>query len=159
MSVTLTSNLTSQLGLSPASLPSTCLIWTLGWSWLPSLGVPCLSHWGGMVAPGWQGPCPNGPTIPLGSWLCIPWGSSHPNSTGPIKSTGILNSVRAHLIASPLPQTLLRLNKPYLPVKAPSIICVCWPCGSHWHSATQPSFQFLLCENFALTPVLVLVLI
>lgn len=63
--ITPTSKLTSQLGLGPVSLPWPCLLWTTGWTWLPSPGVPCLSHWGGMMGPGWQGPCPSGPIIPL----------------------------------------------------------------------------------------------
>lgn len=49
----------------------------------------------------------------LDSWLCIPWDHFYPSSASPIKFTMIFNSLNAHLILSPLPQTLLCLNKPY----------------------------------------------
>lgn len=46
--------LTSQFYLRPASAPGTCLlIWALGWTQLPSLGVPCCliqGKWNGSLA-------------------------------------------------------------------------------------------------------------
>lgn len=96
----------------------------------------------------WQSPCSDSFINSLDSWLCIPWDSFYPTSTSPIKFTMIFNSLHACLIPSPLPQTLLCLNKPYPFVKSPLVMCVCCPCGSHCHSSTQASSHCLLSENF-----------
>lgn len=98
-----------------------------------------------------QSPCSDSSINSLDSWLCIPWDRFYPSSTSPIKFTIIFNSLHAHLIPLPLPQTLRSLNKPYPFVKSPLVMCICRPYGSHCHSSTQPSSHCLLSENFTLT--------
>lgn len=67
--LTLTFGLTFWLGLRPASSSQTCLIvWTIGWTWLPSPGWSFLPHLGVV---GWalasEAPCPASHGICLGS--------------------------------------------------------------------------------------------